>query len=216
MSTRAHTVPAFYLQGFVSPESETDRSPYVWLGSIESGHIAKRAPQNISIARGLYDGQGGFDDPALTMERHLSRVESAAAVALRGPETRSGRAAPASARPRFFLILTDVHCKEPVHPQTQPMFATLTSKGQITLPKEIRDRLRLDAGATLDFQLLPDNTITARQVKPDARRVRGLLKSPHAGALSVEEMDRGIERHLQGKHAMVKAAAAKGRKARGR
>ena len=50
------------------------------------------------------------------------------------------------------------------------MFATLTSKGQITLPKEIRDRLGLDAGSILHFQVLPDNTITARPVKPDARR----------------------------------------------
>ena len=60
------------------------------------------------------------------------------------------------------------------------MLATLTSKGQITLPKEIRDRLGLDAGSMLDFQILEDNTITARPVKPDARRIRGLLESPHA------------------------------------
>lgn len=81
------------------------------------------------------------------------------------------------------------------------MFATLTSKGQVTLPKEIRDRLGLDAGSTLDFQLLPDNTITARAVKPDARRIRGLLKSPHAGPLTVEQMDEGVARHLRDKHA---------------
>ena len=80
------------------------------------------------------------------------------------------------------------------------MFATLTSKGQVTLPKEIRDRLGLDAGSTLDFSLLPDNTITARHVTPDARRIRGLLKSPHAGALTVEQMDEGIARHLRQKH----------------
>ena len=79
------------------------------------------------------------------------------------------------------------------------MLATLTSKGQITLPKEIRDRLGLDAGSVLDFQVLPDNTITARAVKPDARRIRGLLKSPHAGPLTVELMDAGIDKHLQGK-----------------
>ena len=81
------------------------------------------------------------------------------------------------------------------------MFATLTSKGQITLPKEIRDRLGLDAGSMLDFQVLPDNTITARTVKPDARRIRGLLKSPHAGPLTVEQMDEGIATHLREKHA---------------
>jgi antitoxin PrlF len=81
------------------------------------------------------------------------------------------------------------------------MFATLTSKGQITLPKEIRDRLGLDAGSMLDFEILPDNTITARPVKPDARRIRGLLKSPHAGPLTVEQMDEGIAKHLREKHA---------------
>lgn len=80
------------------------------------------------------------------------------------------------------------------------MLATLTSKGQITLPKEIRDRLRLDAGAMLDFELLPDDTIVARPVKADARRIRGLLKSPHPQPLSVEEMDEGVERHLRDKH----------------
>ena len=81
------------------------------------------------------------------------------------------------------------------------MFATLTSKGQITLPKEIRDRLGLDAGAMLDFQVLPDNTITARAVRPDARRIRGLLKSPHARPLTVEQMDEGVAKHLRDKHA---------------
>lgn len=81
------------------------------------------------------------------------------------------------------------------------MLTTLTSKGQITLPKEIRDRLGLDAGSMLDFQLLPDNTITARTVKPDARRIRGLLKSPHPVALTVEQMDEGIARQLHEKHA---------------
>ena len=85
------------------------------------------------------------------------------------------------------------------------MLATLTSKGQITLPKEIRDRLQLDAGATLDFELLPDNTILARPVKADARRIRGLLKSPHSRPLSVEEMDQGIEQHVHDKHARAAA-----------
>ena len=80
------------------------------------------------------------------------------------------------------------------------MFATLTSKGQITLPKEIRDRLGLDAGSMLDFQVLPDHTITARAVKPDARRIRGLLRPPHAEPLTVEQMDDAVSEHLREKH----------------
>ena len=73
------------------------------------------------------------------------------------------------------------------------MLATLTSKGQITVPKEIRDRLQLDAGATLDFQLMPDNTIMVRAIRPDARRIRGLLKSPYDKPLTVEEMDQRLD-----------------------
>jgi AbrB family looped-hinge helix DNA binding protein len=92
------------------------------------------------------------------------------------------------------------------------MFATLTSKGQLTLPKEIRDRLRLDAGAILDFQIQADNTITARHVQPDARRVRGLLKSPHAVPLTVEQMDEAVSKRMRDQQVAVKAS----RKAAGR
>ena len=92
------------------------------------------------------------------------------------------------------------------------MFATLTSKGQLTLPKEIRDRLGLDAGAILDFQIQADNTITARHVKPDARRIRGLLKSPHAAPLTALQMDEAVSKHLRDEHDPTLA----GRKSAGR
>ena len=92
------------------------------------------------------------------------------------------------------------------------MFATLTSKGQITLPKEIRDRLGLDAGSVLDFQILEDNTITARQVLPDARRIRGLLKSPHATPPTAAQMDEAVSKHLRDKVAPARG----GRKPSGR
>ncbi len=83
------------------------------------------------------------------------------------------------------------------------MHATLTSKGQITLPKAIRDLLGLATGATLDFQVLPDHTITARAVTADARRLRGILKSPHAVPLTIEQMDAAVAAHLAAKHAPV-------------
>lgn len=92
------------------------------------------------------------------------------------------------------------------------MLATLTSKGQVTLPKAIRDRLQLDAGAKLDFQLMPDDTITVRAVKPDARRIRGLLRSPHPRPLSVEEMDAGVDRLLAEKQVPAPARRRSSRK----
>ena len=46
-----------------------------------------------------------------------------------------------------------------------------------------------------------DNTTTARPVKPDARRIRGLLNSPHATPPTVEQMDQAVSKLLRDKHA---------------
>ena len=77
---------------------------------------------------------------------------------------------------------------------------------------KVVDRLSLDAGAILDFQIQADNTITARRVLPDARRIRGLLKSPHPALLTVEQMDEAVAKQLRDKHAPTKG----GRKSTGR
>jgi Protein of unknown function (DUF4238) len=81
--TRAHTVPKFYLAGFVSRESASNPDPFMWVGSLKTGEITRRSPKNISIARGLYDGQGAFLDPGATVEARLAKIESAASTALR-------------------------------------------------------------------------------------------------------------------------------------
>jgi hypothetical protein len=81
--TRAHTVPKFYLNGFVAVESQAGSDPHTWIGSLENGEIVRRSPKNISIARGAYDGPGGFHDPEASIEAHLAKIESAAATAIR-------------------------------------------------------------------------------------------------------------------------------------
>ena len=82
MTTRAHTVPRFYLGGFTAVESKERRDPFVWLGSLSTGMIERRSPKNISIARGYYDGIGGFVDAEKSIENHLSQIESEAAFAI--------------------------------------------------------------------------------------------------------------------------------------
>ena len=72
MSTRAHTGPKFFLNGFIAPGSEHERDPFVWVGSLTTGEVTKRSPKNISISRGLYDGRGGFEEPDATIEAHLA------------------------------------------------------------------------------------------------------------------------------------------------
>ncbi len=81
-ATQAHTVPKFYLRGFVAPEPKNGLGPFVWLGSLTTGEIKQRSPKSISIAPGLYDGPGGFDEPGASIEAHLAKIEGAAAVAI--------------------------------------------------------------------------------------------------------------------------------------
>lgn len=46
--------------------------------------------------------------------------------------------------------------------------ATLTSKGQITIPAEIRQFLGLKRGDAVIFETVPDGVLVRRAAKPDA------------------------------------------------
>jgi AbrB family looped-hinge helix DNA binding protein len=70
--------------------------------------------------------------------------------------------------------------------------ATLTSKGQLTLPKEIRSRLGVAAGDQVEFAVGDDGSITVVSVKRTALRLHGVVGSEGAEPLSIEEMDRAI------------------------
>ena len=74
--------------------------------------------------------------------------------------------------------------------------ATVTSKGQITIPKEVRDRLRLRTGDRLEFVLRPDGEIVMRPAKGSLRDLDRILQRKGQRALSVEQMDAGIARLL--------------------
>jgi antitoxin PrlF len=56
--------------------------------------------------------------------------------------------------------------------------ATLTSKGQTTIPTEVRKFLKLEAGDKLEFKLNPgENTVTLKAANLDVLSLRGMLKS---------------------------------------
>lgn len=80
------------------------------------------------------------------------------------------------------------------------MIATLTTKGQITLPKALRDALGLDSGAKLHFSLNADGGFVAQPIKVNALSVKGLVKSPHQRALTQQEERQGLAGGLQQKY----------------
>ena len=88
------------------------------------------------------------------------------------------------------------------------MLATLTSKGQLTLPKAIRDELKLDAGSKLDFTVLPDGTLSARPLKRSVSSIVGLLHRPGQAPATVEQMNQARDAHLSAKHKGVRRSVA--------
>ncbi len=49
------------------------------------------------------------------------------------------------------------------------MATTVTSKGQVTIPKKIRDLLGIKPGSALDFELTPAGEVVLRHGKHKAR-----------------------------------------------
>jgi AbrB family looped-hinge helix DNA binding protein len=65
---------------------------------------------------------------------------------------------------------------------------TLSVKGQVTIPREVRERLGLQAGDKLAWSLLSNGTIVCR---PKTRRLVdlvGLLTQPGQPGVSIAEM----------------------------
>lgn len=71
--------------------------------------------------------------------------------------------------------------------------ATMTSKGQITVPKEIRTKLRLNPGDRVRFVIEADGKVRLWPAKRDISSLRGILPKPKRVA-TIEEMEEAIGR----------------------
>lgn len=70
-------------------------------------------------------------------------------------------------------------------------YSSMTSKGQITIPFSIRNRLHLTTGHTLKFLLL-NNSFVVVPINRPIKQLQGILPKP-SKKLSVEEMNQVIE-----------------------
>lgn len=72
---------------------------------------------------------------------------------------------------------------------------TLTTKGQLTLPKDVRDRMNLRAGDRLEVFPQDDGTILLQPATVDISELFGLLPKPEK-PVSLEEMDKAIRQSV--------------------
>ena len=72
--------------------------------------------------------------------------------------------------------------------------STLTSKGQITLPKEVREHLHVTEGDRVDFVIDEDGKVVLQPARSRLEDLWGMLHDPGRKKVSIEEMDEAIER----------------------
>jgi antitoxin PrlF len=71
------------------------------------------------------------------------------------------------------------------------MESAITVKGQATIPKAIRDYLRLKPGDRVKFFLHPDGSVVLLPKLP-AQALRGMVKSRRRRPARIEEMNEAV------------------------
>lgn len=68
--------------------------------------------------------------------------------------------------------------------------STLTSKGQTTIPKDVRDRLHIKAGDRMSFTVMPDGAVLLRVKNKSVMDLAGSLRRKGQKVLPVEQLSR--------------------------
>jgi AbrB family looped-hinge helix DNA binding protein len=72
------------------------------------------------------------------------------------------------------------------------MRATVTSKGQITIPQAVRAKVKITSGSQLEFQVKDDNTIVVHLVSHEISDLKGMVKSRRKKPPTLGEMKDAI------------------------
>ena len=75
--------------------------------------------------------------------------------------------------------------------------ATLTNKGQVTIPKTVRNSLHLHAGDKVEFVITEDKEALLRPVTRKVDDVFGRLHKPGRKPVSIDKMDHGIRQKMR-------------------
>jgi AbrB family looped-hinge helix DNA binding protein len=72
---------------------------------------------------------------------------------------------------------------------------TVTSKGQVTIPKRVREFLRVKPGDRVDFVIDDDGRVLVRAGTISARALKGVLRRRGRRPVSLGAMEAAIIRH---------------------
>lgn len=75
--------------------------------------------------------------------------------------------------------------------------ATVTSKGQVTIPKEVREALGVQSGDRIDFVVEQNGRITLKAATLDVGELEGLLYRKGRKPVAVEAMNAAIHRRFK-------------------
>ncbi len=77
------------------------------------------------------------------------------------------------------------------------VIATLTSKGQITVPKAVRDSLNLRTGDRVAFRMHGTTEAVLKPITKSVDQVFGLLHRSGQSAKTVDDMSRAVARRMR-------------------
>ena len=74
--------------------------------------------------------------------------------------------------------------------------STLTSKGQTTIPKEVRDYLRLSSGDQIDFVIQADGSVVLRAATLHVKELKGILHRKGMKPVSIDSMNEALRKRF--------------------
>jgi AbrB family looped-hinge helix DNA binding protein len=75
--------------------------------------------------------------------------------------------------------------------------STITSKGQVTIPKRVRERLRLRTGDKLDFRIDEDGTIRVYPISKTVSEVFGVFAERAKRPYTTKQIDERLTHSLK-------------------
>lgn len=87
----------------------------------------------------------------------------------------------------------------------------LTSKGQTTIPRQVRERLGLRQGDAIDFVFQADGSVALRSARRDVRSLKGFLHRPGMRSVSVADMKAAVRQAVLKRYLRTVKSSTRGR-----